>query len=195
VILPLNQRPTIVALCGSNGAGKTTFYHAYLQPAGFRLINADVLKAELGMDAYDAAKLAELLRRRLLADGQSFVFETVFSDPVGDKLAFLQEAVNAGYRVVVCFIRIASPETSDQRVSMRVSQGGHDVAPDKLLTRFPRTLANLKAAIHTLPSVLVFDNEDLSHPFQRVAVFENGKPIYLAKPSPRWLVRLITQKK
>jgi len=50
---------------------------------------------------------------------------------------------------------------SEQRVSMRVSQGGHDVPADKLAARFPRTLANLATAIRELPCVLVFDNSDL----------------------------------
>jgi len=45
--LPLDQRPVIMALAGSNGAGKTTFYHAHFQPAGLRFVNADVLAREL----------------------------------------------------------------------------------------------------------------------------------------------------
>jgi predicted ABC-type ATPase len=191
VIPPPDQRPVIVALAGSKGSGKTTFYHAHLQPAGLRLVNADILARELEVDAYQAAKMAGALRRRLVEQRESFVFETVFSDPVGDKLAFLHEAGKAGYRVVLCFIGIAGPETSDQRVAMRVSQGGHDVPWEKLVTRFPRTLANLKAAIPALPQVVIFDNEDLNHPFKRVAVFESGKPAFLAKPPPRWLIPLL----
>ena len=187
------KRPVIVALAGSNGAGKTTFFHAHLQAGGLRLINADVLARELKVDAYQAARMAGALRQRLVDQRESFVFETVFSDPVGDKLAFLEAAIKAGYDVVLCFIGIASAETSDQRVAMRISQGGHDVPRDKLVTRYPRTLANLKAAIQVVPGVFIFDNEDLSHPFRRVAVFENGKPIILARPQPRWLIPVLRQ--
>ena len=193
MILPLDKRPVIVALAGPNGAGKTTFYHAHLQPGALRLVNADILARDLGVDAYDAAKMAGVLRQRLVEQRESFVFETVFSDPAGDKLAFLKDAMTAGYQVGLCFIGIGSPETSDQRVAMRVSQGGHDVPLDKLVTRFPRTLANLKAAIPVLPQVIIFDNDDLNHPYKRVAVFENGKATFLAKPPPVWLAPLLQQ--
>jgi len=191
VNLPLDTRPVIVGLAGSNGAGKTTFYHTHLQPAGLRLVNADVLARELRVDAHSAAKMAGELRKRLVAQRESFVFETVFSDPVGDKLTFFKDAMTTGYQVVMCFIGIGSPETSDQRVAMRVSQGGHDVPWEKLVTRFPRTLTNLKAAISVLPHVLIFDNDDLSHPFKRVAVFDHGKAAFLAKPPPVWLTPLL----
>ena len=49
--LPLDRRPIIVALAGPNGAGKTTFYHAHLQAAGIRFVNADILAKELDLGA------------------------------------------------------------------------------------------------------------------------------------------------
>ena len=188
---PFDQRPLIVTLAGSNGAGKSTFYHAHLRLAGLRFVNADVIARELDLEPYAAAKVADALRRELVNQRESFVFETVFSDPVGDKLTFLKDAVTAGYTVVLCFIGISSPGISEERVAMRVSQGGHDVPTEKLRTRYPRTLANLKAAIRELPHVLVFDNNDLSTPFRRVAVFENGKLTIRQNPLPRWLASVL----
>jgi predicted ABC-type ATPase len=185
--LPLDQRPIIVAIAGPNGAGKTTFYHAHLQPAGLRFVNADVLARQLKMEPYAAARLADSLRRELVRQRESFVFETVFSDPMGEKLAFLKMAAEAGYTTVLCYIGISGPEVSGQRVAMRVSQGGHDVPTEKLIARFPRILANLKAAVRELPRVWVFDNGDLRAPFRLVAVFENGRPIQIHKPVPKWL--------
>ena len=105
--LPLDRRPIIVALAGPNGAGKTTFHDAHLEPAALRFINADLLARELDLEAEAAARLAEALRRQLVKQRESFVFETVFSDPVGDKLGFLKEAANSGYAVVLCFIGIS----------------------------------------------------------------------------------------
>jgi predicted ABC-type ATPase len=187
----LDQRPVLVALVGPNGAGQTTFFHSHLKPAGLRFLNADEVARELEIDAYEAAKVVTQLRQELVSLRESFVLETVFSDPVGDKLGFLKEAAQSGYTVVLCFIGIAGPETSEQRVAMRVSQGGHDVPSEKLVARFPRTMANLRAAISQLPHVLIFDNDDLRIPFRRVAVFEKGRLEWDARHIPKWLSDLI----
>ena len=189
--LPLDQRPVIVAIAGPNGAGKTTFYHAHLQPAGLRFVNADVLAGQLNIEPYSAARLADSLRRELVRQRESFVFETVFSDPVGEKLEFLKTAAQAGYTTVLCYIGIPGPEVSEQRVAMRVSQGGHDVPTEKLIARFPRTLVNLQAALREMPHVRVFENGDLRSPFRLVAVFENGRLVKLQKPVPKWLRPLL----
>ena len=185
--LPLDSRPLIVALAGPNGAGKSTFFQAHLQPAGLRFVNADDLARELGVGAYEAAELANELRRALVEQRESFVFETVLSDPVGDKVIFLRDVASAGYTVVLCFIGLDSAETSEQRVAMRVLQGGHDVPTEKLAARFDRTLENLHRAIRELPFVHIFDNSDLGHPFRKVAEFKNGKAVSVPRPAPKWL--------
>ena len=187
----LDQRPVVVALAGPNGAGKTTFYHAFLEPTQLRFVSADVLAEALRLEPYDAAELANALRRQLAAERESFIFETVFSDPVGDKLGFLKTAAKEGYTVVLCLIGLPSPDVSEQRVAMRVSQGGHDVPSLKLVERFPRTLANLERAIRDLPHVWVFDNGDLERPFRKVAVFRNGRQVELHRPVPSWLAPLL----
>lgn len=119
------------------------------------------------------------------------VFETVFSDPVGDKLAFLKEAAASGYTVVLLYIGIAGPRVSEERIAMRVSQGGHDVPAEKLKPRYSRSLANLRAAIRELPHVLVFSNDDLGVPFRRIAVFERGRLLKSARSVPRWFKPLL----
>jgi predicted ABC-type ATPase len=183
----LDDRPLILAIAGPNGAGKTTFYFSHLEPIALAFIEADHLSRQLDLEPYEAARLANELRRQFFRELVSFVFETVFSDPVGDKLAFLKEAAESGYTVVLCFVGISGPEISEERVAMRVSQGGHDVPSEKLVARFPRTISNLEAAIRELPHVLIFDNEDLSRPFRLVAVFERGRVVTSKPPIPDWL--------
>jgi predicted ABC-type ATPase len=190
VKFPLDRRPVVLALAGPNGAGKSTFYHAHLRATGLRFVNADVLARELKVDPYRAAAIADVLRRGLIEQRESFVFERVFSDPAGDKIAFLKGAATLGYTVILCFIGISGPEVSEQRVVMRVSQGGHNVPTEKLESRYPRVLANLKIALRELPHVWVFDNDDLRAPYRLAAVYENGQPVQLHEPIPGWLAGL-----
>jgi predicted ABC-type ATPase len=171
----LDKRPIVIALAGSNGAGKSTFYESFLADAGLRFVNADVLSAALDVSAYEATGLAASIRAALVTQRESFVFETVLSDPVGEKIEQLASYAALGYTVVLIFIRIDSVEESIKRVAMRVSQGGHDVPDDKLRTRFERTQANLKRAIERLPHVLVYSNQDLAEPYQLVELYESGK--------------------
>ncbi len=118
-----DERPIIVAIAGSNGSGKTTFYHAHFRTVALRYINADVLARELDIEPYAAAHMADELRREFARRKESFTFETVFSDTVGDKLTFLKEAAAVGYTVVLCFIGIAGPEVS--LLNRRPSGLGH----------------------------------------------------------------------
>ncbi len=189
--VPFDRRPILVAVAGPNGAGKSTFFHSHLTATGLRFVNADVLAHELALESYAAARLADALRKALVDQQESFIFETVLSDPVGEKVGFLEAAANSGYTVVLCFIGLSGPEQSIERVAMRVLQGGHDVASEKLVARFPRTLHNLQQAISRLPHVLIYDNSNLSHAYRHVAAFDHGALCHLQEPVPEWLRPLL----
>lgn len=184
---PFDARPIVVAIAGPNGAGKSTFYEAHVREIGLPFVNADVLARSLRVDAYVAADMADAIRRDLARGGESFVFETVFSDPAGEKVAFLESMRDRGYTVVLLFIGLASADVSDERVAMRVLQGGHDVAPEKIQQRYARSLRNLALAVQRLPFVLVYDNSDLARPYRRVATYEDGRLTEVSDDPPSWL--------
>lgn len=181
----------IVVLAGPNGAGKSTFYEAFLSRLGLRFINADVIAKELEMDAYSAAKVASRLREELVSRHESFVFETVLSDPQGEKVDQLTKWQAQGYTVTLCFIGVSSAAISKQRVAMRVSQGGHDVPNEKIKSRYPRVLANLGRALGKLQQVHVYDNSNLCDPYRRLAVFEGGRANDLTSLLPAWFSAII----
>ena len=100
----------LIVLAGSNGAGKSTFFKQILEPLGVHFVNADLLARELNPDdpstvAYEAAALADQERRQLVEMGESFCMETVFSDPVGDKLHFSERSSHGRVSRVVDFHR------------------------------------------------------------------------------------------
>ena len=104
--------PLLVVLAGPNGAGKSTCFAHYLASEGLPFLNADLIARELAYHRAEAipavvpaaAKIAAQRRREFLSRRASFVLETVFSDPVRDKVDFLRQAQERGYAVVLVFI-------------------------------------------------------------------------------------------
>ncbi len=186
----LERRPIVIALAGPNGAGKSTFYRAHLAESGLRFVNADQLAQQLNIDPYRAAELADAVRRELISRKESFIFETVFSDPVGDKIAFLQEAGAKGYTVILIFVALESAAASRERVQLRVEKGGHDVPSEKIKSRYGRTMKNLHKALNLLPTVYVYDNSDLRSPYRLVVESTEGL-LRTHSPIPRWLKPLL----
>lgn len=172
--------PFIVVLAGPNGAGKSSFFELHLAHLDLPFVNADRIARELSPEdptrsVYAAAAEAAAERRRFVARGRSFVTETVFSDPVGEKLALLRDAREAGYAVILVFIGLDGPELCTARVAQRVEEGGHDVPDEKISARYPRTLSNLRAALPIADAVLLFDNGSADDPYRCFAWYREGQ--------------------
>ena len=173
------DRPLLVVLAGSNGAGKSTFYRRYLRATKLPFVNADDIARALypgapDSMAYQAMRVAERIRENLLRLGVSFCMETVLSDTKSAKLDFFRLAQSLGFRVVLIHIRLASPQLSQARVHQRVNSGGHDVPASKLVARFPRTAENAARALSFVDYGLVLDNSSALQPFQVVATWVRG---------------------
>lgn len=157
-------------------------------------INADILARELFPKApeahsYDAAKLAEELRKNLLQDQQSFCFETVFSHP--SKIDFLAQAKTLGYEIILVFIHLDSVALNQARVQQRVAEGGHDVPADKVESRIPRLLKHIKQAMPLCDHVRLLDNSRVDNPFQQLANILHGELTVLEYPLPGWAKELL----
>ncbi|WP_439135971.1 AAA family ATPase [Pseudomaricurvus sp.] len=178
-------------LVGGNGAGKSTFYHQVLQPLGMPFINADLIAKELYPDnpeanSYQAARLAEQLRYDQLAEGNSFCFETVFSHP--SKIDFVAHAKALGYQIILVVIHVQHGSLNQARVAQRVDAGGHHVPDDKVLSRIPRMLENVKATVPLCDQVRVLDNSRLDLPFNPILTIKAGVRTHHIDPLPHWAV-------
>jgi predicted ABC-type ATPase len=188
--------PWLIVLAGPNGAGKSTFFDVFLRARGFRFVNADLIARSLpghagSAIAYHAAELAGIERRALVARGDTFVMETVFSDPAGAKVAFLRAARSRGYRVAFVYIGLANAALSQARVIQRVALGGHDVPDDRIRKRLPRSLANATDALLFVDAGWVLDNSDVDHPFRLVATTCAGRVTHVVPSAPRWCRRIL----
>lgn len=192
------HRPILLFLSGPNGAGKSTFHRLFLRPLGLPFVNADAIALELretrAVRAEEVDRLAfdraEELRSGLVVQRTSFCTETVFSDPAGAKLELLRRARRNGFWIVLVFIGLDSPELSLARVVQRVAEGGHDVADDKLFDRYPRTLANLRAAIPLVDEAFVLDNSSDVEPFRLVAIYARGRLSKRGRQTAAWAAGL-----
>lgn len=182
--------PQLWVLAGGNGAGKSTFYERFLKPSGLPFVNADILARELFPDdpeanSYEAARAVEVLRQQLVEEGRTFCFETVFSHP--SKIDFVAMARARGYEIILVYIHLELAALNVARVSQRVGEGGHSVPEDKIASRIPRTMENVRTALPLCDRCRFVDNSDARQPMQFVADYRDGAIELLQDPAPTWL--------
>ena len=163
----VKDKPVFYLLAGPNGAGKSTLYKALVHggtiPAAAEFVNADLHEGEHLQHIADpqvrseAARLwADARRAYLLKAGQSFVSETVFSHE--SKLALIGEAQAQGFFVMLLVVCLDNPNHLLKRVANRVAEGGHNVPAERILARYPRTLANLAVAVRIADAAVLYDS-------------------------------------
>lgn len=206
------NRSLMLMVAGPNGAGKTTLWRKRLEPMledGVEAIyiNADEIERELNEAAQldpralqsretalqaqtEATRRRELLLAAPAGTQSHFVFETVFSDPYGYKLAELKRGVAAGYFVVMVFVGLDNLALAQQRVRHRAIKGGHDVPPEVQADRFSRVFANARSAIRIVPLALFFDNSrdegGAGRTHRPAAIVRNGTLVAQHDRMPTW---------
>lgn len=190
----MSGRKQLWLLAGANGAGKSTFYRLYLKPRGIPFVNADLIAREMAPGnpeaaSYKAAMVAERLRSDLLNRGVSFCFETVFSHV--SKIDFIAHAKTLGYEVILVYIHLENPELNEARVNQRVTEGGHNVPPEKIFSRIPRTMKNISTILPLVDSARLLDNSSRKNPFRQVASVQKGRKYVLTDELPAWAEKLL----
>ncbi len=149
---------------GPNGAGKTTFATQFLPREAEcpDFINADAIAAGLSpfrpeSVAYRAGRLMIEMIREYVARGESFAFETTLSG-VGHARSIPRWQAK-GYRVVLYFLGLPTPESAIARVRQRVCEGGHGVPEAVVRRRFHAGRRNFERIYRPqVDNVLVFDS-------------------------------------
>ncbi|MCL9847600.1 zeta toxin family protein [Ralstonia solanacearum P673] len=211
------NKSLMVMIAGPNGAGKTTLWQQLLKPmledaVEAVYINADEIERELSEAAQcnpnapqtrvtalqaqsEATRQREFLLSASAGTQRHFVFETVFSDPYGHKLAELRRGIAAGYYVVMLFVGLDDVELAQQRILQRVTIGGHDVSSDVQHKRFPRVFANAQKALQIVPLAVFFDNSrdraDGQRSHRPVAIVKNGALLAQHDTMPAWWPMII----
>jgi predicted ABC-type ATPase len=179
-----NDIPRIVVFAGPNGSGKTTVASAW-EPAGV-YINADAIKTKRGCSDLDAAQEAERLRERCLSEHRSFTFETVLSTE--RNLNLLARAKAAEYFIEAVFVLTVSAELNVFRVKSRELGGGHGVPPDKIRSRYEKSLANISKLLSLSDIFTLVDNTA-----EPDIIFMKDSAGARRYPNPYWTIEAIAR--
>lgn len=161
------MKKELYVFAGPNGSGKSSIINEfrsqvsapeyYICPDN---IVREICKRYPDLALYDAyiraMQLAEQTRQRLVERGESFMFETVFSNM--EKLKFLRFAKAHGFKIYVTYVTTSDPSINLRRVRRRVSEGGHDVPEDKIKSRYERSMALMAEVAAFADEAEIYDN-------------------------------------
>lgn len=193
------KRPTLCAVAGPNGSGKTSTTLQLLANEWAEdclYINPDnIAQEQFGNWNSDkavmkAAKVATELRYKCLSEKKDFVFETVFSSD--EKLDFLRKAHQEGFFIRFFFVCTNSPEINILRIAKRYLNGGHEVPMSKVFSRYYKSIENASLAVEFVDRAYIYDNSIEDHIPQLLYRTMNGKIVKRYTESvPEWAKQII----
>lgn len=156
-------------IAGCNGAGKTTASFTILPEIldCKEFVNADEIAKGLSpfqpeKVSFEAGRIMLKRINELLSENENFAFETTLSTrSYKNKIA---EAKEKNYRVTLLFFWLQNIELAKERVKIRVSEGGHNIAPEIIDRRYIKGIKNLcDIYLPIVDGALIFDNSEGKH--------------------------------
>jgi predicted ABC-type ATPase len=162
---PVDKRPFIHVVAGTNGAGKSSVAGKSIRERGGAYFNPDEFARRLlddgaATDLREANILAWTEGKRMLEEAiitrRDFAFETTLG---GNTIpALLETAANGGHAVRIWFVGLESVELHLERVRARVAGGGHDIPEAMIRARYDNSRLNLIRLLPGLAELTLFDN-------------------------------------
>lgn len=188
-----DSTPDAIFIGGPNGSGKSSILRFVTGQENATYICADEIAKELRAAGYTgteerlAKKAAELAVGKVIECIQHkkpFLYETVMSHP--SKVQLMKTATHSGMTSHLAFVALSDPTVNVDRVAERVSQGGHDVPTEKIVTRYERTLGYLPDAMKAVRSGEVWDNT--TEPVRFARIDNSRQVITVERKVPEWAV-------
>jgi predicted ABC-type ATPase len=169
------EKPVLLVFAGPNGSGKSTLINMYYDgnvKVPELYINADDMAKQmaakqnysmkdLSKEQYyeinkEAADRADSLRQEAIKNKISFCTETVMSTT--NKIDLMREAKANGYEVHLAYITTQSSTINVDRVEGRYQAGGHNVPPEKTVSRYERCMELLPQALQAADRADIYNN-------------------------------------
>lgn len=161
------EQPVLWIVAGPNGSGKSSLYNRTdIEGWGGSvwIVNPDLLTARL----VEEEKLSERQANKVALDRimawlkasvdvhQTIGVETVLSSDKYRPLVSL--ARERGFRINLIYVVLKNSALQLERIRMRVTEGGHDVPTEKVVSRRARSFRQLAWFVRNVDDCFVYDN-------------------------------------
>lgn len=139
------QNKILYIIAGANGSGKSTLASELLPSENLEFLNADEVAKEICPENIESVKIKagkiviEKLEN-LLNSQKSFAIETTLAGK--NHIKTIQKAKNLGYYVVLIYSYLDNPVLCENRIKIRVLNGGHNIPKNDIIRRFYRSKEN-----------------------------------------------------
>jgi len=139
------QDKILYIIAGANGSGKSTLASELLPNKDLEFLNADDIAKEICPEKIESVKIKAgkiVLRKldKLLNSNKPFAIETTLSGK--NHIKTIEKAKNLGFKTVLIYSYLDSPEMCENRIKIRVLSGGHDIPKEDIIRRFYRSKEN-----------------------------------------------------
>ena len=139
------QNKILYIIAGANGSGKSTLASELLPSENLDFLNADEVAKEICPENIESVKIKAgkiVLERleKLLNSQKSFAIETTLAGK--NHIKTIQKAKNLGYYTVLIYSYLDSPILCENRIKIRVLNGGHNIPKNDIIRRFYRSKEN-----------------------------------------------------
>ncbi|MEO8173049.1 MAG: hypothetical protein ABI581_08195 [Sediminibacterium sp.] len=188
--------PTLYILGGPDGSGKTTWYNEEIKnnrlDKSIACLDVDrIIFEELGSFSernLDRANVKATLRLwEHLKHKQDVLIEANLLN-MGQYLHIERMKSVHGYNAVLLYIGTGSMEINLDRISQRISEGGHPAKQELTQSKFDESFDFLQAKLSIFSSAYLYDNSGKSTVL--MANFKDGR-IYKSMEPNQWVSKII----
>lgn len=139
------KKKILYIIAGANGSGKSTLASELLPSENLEFLNADEVAKEICPQNIESVKIkaGKIVLKRLdslLNSGKSFAIETTLSGK--NHIKTIQKAKKLNYQIVLIYSYLDNPILCENRIKIRVLNGGHNIPKDDIIRRFYRSKEN-----------------------------------------------------
>ncbi|MDD3014333.1 MAG: zeta toxin family protein [Candidatus Gastranaerophilales bacterium] len=140
-----NNSKYLYLIAGANGSGKSTLASELIPEEKLEFLNADEIAKEICPENISSVSISagkEFYKRldSCFDQGISFAIETTLSGK--NHIKTISRAKAFGYKVILIYISVDTPDLCINRIKVRVEKGGHYVPDEDVIRRFYRCREN-----------------------------------------------------